>query len=287
MTELPYQILRPVRQDTAVVFASPHSGRRYSGEFLKQTVLDEHAIRSSEDAFVDMLFQDAADFGAPFIHSRTPRAYVDLNRSADELDGALLHNVPKTRSNPRVASGLGVIPRVVARGQAIYRGKLQKSVAQHRLDACWHPYHNALSDLLAETADLYDRAILIDCHSMPHEALDSLSHSGAKRPDIVIGDRFGSSCAPHITTRVAEAFRAKGFTVSHNLPFAGAYIVQHYGRPSLHRHALQIEIDRRLYMDEVTIQPNADFKSFRGTLNDIIKEITAIGRSNQSLLAAE
>lgn len=270
-----------------MVFASPHSGRYYPEAFRKESVLDEKSLRSSEDAFVDTLFQSAADFGAPLIHSTTPRAYVDLNRAADELDGALLHNVPKTRSNPRVASGLGVIPRVVARGKAIYRGKLQKSVALQRLNAHWHPYHNALDSLLGETTRKFGRAILIDCHSMPHEALDAMALPGTKRPDIVIGDRFGSTCAPHITTRVAEAFRARGFTVSHNLPFAGAFIVQHYGRPSQNRHALQIEIDRRLYMDEAQIQPHAGFEEFRQKLSEIIQEITEIGRDNQAMLAAE
>jgi len=287
MTALPFQIFRPIRQDTPVIFASPHSGRTYSEGFRRKSVLDDHRLRSSEDAYVDLLLDQAPLNGAPLITALTPRAYVDLNRNTDELDGALIHSVRNTRNNPRVASGLGVIPRVVANGRAIYRGKLQWAEAEERLRDHWHPYHKALSTLIDDTAKEFGQAILIDCHSMPHEALNSIATPGVKRPDVVIGDRFGSACSARIANRVSAAFRNAGFSVTHNVPFAGAYIVQHYGRPSQGQHALQIEIDRKLYMDEDLIQPNENFKEFQNVLTKIITEITDIGREAQALLAAE
>ncbi|WP_337588976.1 N-formylglutamate amidohydrolase [Halocynthiibacter namhaensis] len=287
MSDLPFHITRPRSQSTAVIFASPHSGRAYTNSFLQSSVLDQLRLRSSEDAFVDVLFEDAPEFGAPLLCANTPRAYVDLNRAVDELDGALIHNVPKTRSNPRVASGLGVIPRVVANGRAIYHGKMQLITAEQRLRDHWYPYHNALASLMGDTLHKFGQAMLIDCHSMPHEALDSVAGNDNKRPDIVIGDRFGSTCSGQITKHVAEGFRNAGFAVAHNVPFAGAYITQQYGRPSQGQHALQIEINRSLYMNEAHITPNANFHEFKAILNNVISDIADIARDPRALLAAE
>ncbi|MGB0967682.1 MAG: N-formylglutamate amidohydrolase [Halocynthiibacter sp.] len=287
MNDGPFHIFQPSKQDTAVIFASPHSGRAYADSFLRNSVLDETRLRSSEDAFVDLLFSNAPQYGAPLLCADTPRAYVDLNRSSDELDGALIHNVPKTKSNPRIASGLGVIPRVVANGRSIYRGKMHLTEAHQRLTSHWHPYHNALASLISDTKVKFGQTILIDCHSMPAEALDSLSSGSATHPDIIIGDRFGSSCAGEITDQVSRAFLNAGFAIAHNVPFAGAYIAQHYGGPSRGQHALQIEINRSLYMDEQTIRPNSNFEPFKRKLDNVIKTIAEIGRNNQALRAAE
>ena len=287
MHRLAFQITHPERRTTSVVFASPHSGRDYPRSFLKQSALNEHAIRSSEDAFVDDLFESAPAHGAPLLCASVPRAYVDLNRSADELDPALIEGVRKAGHNPRVASGLGVVPRVVANGQVIYTGKISRAEADRRIETYWRPYHAALRLQLTEAQRQFGQAILVDCHSMPHEAMDSVARSGVRRPDVVLGDRFGAAAGEQIVDRIEEAFYNAGLVVTRNTPFAGAYITQHYGRPSNGHHAVQIEIDRSLYMDEQSIRPNSRFRTFKRLLDGVIGEIAAIGRPVEQPLAAE
>lgn len=287
MSDLAYNLIRPARRDTSVIFASPHSGRAYSDAFLRSAVLDQREIRSSEDAFVDQLFAPAAQYGAAFLAAGAPRAYVDLNRASEELDPALIDGVRRSAHNPRIASGLGVIPRVVANGRAIYRGKLGLEEVHYRLSRYWRPYHDMLQTLIDESHRQFGEAILIDCHSMPHEALDAVSQSGGRRPDVVLGDRFGASASSKVIERIEAAFANAGLCVVRNTPFAGAYITQNYGRPSWQQHAVQIEIDRALYMDERRIEPNANFVVFCEMLDGIIQEIAEIGRPAIQRVAAE
>jgi N-formylglutamate amidohydrolase len=283
-----YDLTLPERRATSVIFASPHSGRDYRAEFLARSVLDERAIRSSEDAFVDALFAAAPVHGAPLLAARAPRAYLDLNRSVEELDPALIEGVRSTAHNPRVSSGLGVIPRVVANGRSIYRGKIPIEEAKARIRDHWLPYHGCLAALIDESLGSFGEAILIDCHSMPHEAIDNMSHPKGLRPDVVLGDRFGASARSDVMDRIEQAFAGAGLRVIRNAPFAGAYTAQHYGRPSRRQHVVQVEIDRALYMDEQTIRPHAGFEAFRAVLEGVIAEIADMGRPRQTLpLAAE
>ncbi|MHA6265867.1 N-formylglutamate amidohydrolase [Aliiroseovarius sp. CAU 1755] len=285
MLILPYALTLPKIRDTSVVFASPHSGRRYPLAFVKGSLLDERTIRSSEDAFVDQLYAAAPDHGAPLLAATTPRAYVDLNRGAEELDPAVINGLRRVDHNPRVASGLGVIPRVVAGGRAIYRGKMSLGDAQTRLADHWRPYHAALQSLLQDSTDAFGEAILIDCHSMPHEAVTSLSKGWAQSPEVVLGDRFGASASSEVVSHVEEAFKRAGFRTSRNTPFAGAYMAQHYGRPSRNQHVVQVEIDRALYMNERLIRPNRDFHEIQQRLAMVIKEIAAFGQQDRALAA--
>ncbi len=288
MPKVPYHLDLPDVTTSCVVFASPHSGRDYPWSFLRTTVLDEHTIRSSEDAFVDRLFDCAPQFGAPLLRANAPRAFIDLNRAADEFDPALIEGIGRGGHNPRVASGLGVVPRVVSNGRAIYRGKLPLAEANRRILRYWHPYHDRLRALMETARDSFGEAVLIDCHSMPHEAIDAVARNCARRPEIVIGDRFGASAAPEIVARIESAFVAAGLRVVRNTPFAGAYVAQAYGRPSRRQHAVQIEIDRSLYMNEAEIRPNADYHAFRRLLRGVVAEIAAIGHREQDQpLAAE
>ena len=280
-----FTLTMPDVRTTSVIFASPHSGRDYSAAFLRNTVLDERAIRSSEDAFVDLLFESAPSMGAPLLVAEAPRAYLDLNRSAEELDPALIEGVRRNAHNPRVSSGLGVVPRVVANGQAIYRGKLPLAEVQGRIRDVWRPYHEQLAMLLSETRITFGEAILIDCHSMPHEALESVVHPDGVRPQIVLGDRFGAAARSDIVDRIEAAFVAAGLVVVRNAPFAGAYSTQRYGRPSQNQHVVQIEIDRTLYMDERTIRPNGNFRAMRDLLTTVISEIADIGGAELPLAA--
>lgn len=285
MPKQAYSLLRPASQTSSVVFASPHSGCDYPEWFLRRTLLNAHTIRSSEDAFVDQLFESAPHFGSPFLVATAPRALLDLNRSPDELDPALIQGVRRAPTNPRVASGLGVIPRVVANGRAIYYGKMALEEANQRIETYWRPYHTRLQSLLDETRATFGRVILIDCHSMPHEALDAVARTGASRPEVVLGDRFGASAESDMVEEIESAFASEGLRVSRNTPFAGAYVTQHYGRPARKQHAIQIEIDRSLYMDEARIELRPDFEEFQQMLNRVIGRIVDIGVPRQSMAA--
>jgi len=278
MSRPPFVLLMPEVRNTATVFASPHSGRSYPWSFIRSSQLDEQSIRSSEDAFVEQLFAAAPDFGAPLLSTDIPRAYVDLNRAADELDPALISGARQTGHNPRISSGLGVIPRVVANGREIRTGKMTMVEAHQRLDRYYFPYHDKLADLLNQSHSMFGFAVLLDCHSMPHEALAVTSYAYDKKPEIVLGDRFGAACLPDLIEAVDEIFTAAGLRVSRNLPFAGAHVTQKYGRPSRGQHALQIEIDRSIYMDEAAMRPNDDFAEICAMLRNVVAELTELGR---------
>ena len=287
MTDAPFTLIEPARRTTCAVFAAPHSGRDYPADMMGRTRLDAQQIRSSEDAWIDRLFDAAPACGAPFLIARAPRAYVDLNRAAEELDPALIAGVRRISHNPRVSSGLGVIPRVVAGGRPIYDGKLGMDEARRRIAEVWTPYHDTLARLLDESRRRFGQSVLIDCHSMPHEALDSVAGGGQPRPDVVLGDRFGAAAAPDIVDRIEAAFEAAGLRVSRNMPFAGAYIAQTYGRPAKRRHAVQVELDRSLYMDEATMEPNEGFDALRATLGRVIADIADLCAPRDLRPAAE
>jgi N-formylglutamate deformylase len=275
----------PKRQTSCVVFNSPHSGREYPESFVQNSILDSVQIRLSEDAYVDHLFSWATSHGAPLLSAIAPRAFVDLNRRADELDGALIEGVSKSTTNPRVASGLGVIPRVVAEGRAIQSGKMTLQQAKDRLDRFYYPYHAKMRDLLQSTHAQFGQAVLIDCHSMPHAATTNMVVKGGGRPDVVLGDRFGASASAAITDHIEAAFVAQGFSVSRNVPFAGAYIIQEYGRPSIGQHAVQVELDRRLYMDEEIVTPHGSYGVICERLNGVIAQLAKIDESDLAVAA--
>lgn len=287
MSPTAYYLYRPDVQTTSVVFASPHSGRDYSAGFLRQAVLDEHAVRSSEDAYVDQLYAGVPAQGASFLTAAAPRAFLDLNRAPEEMDAALVEGTRRIAHNPRVASGLGIIPRVVSNGRQIYRGKMTMAEAHSRISQYWRPYHDMLQTLLDESRRDFGEAILIDCHSMPHEALDNIGPQGAPKPEVVLGDRYGASATNAVVEQVQAIFETAGFRVVRNMPFAGAYIAQHYGRPSRQQHCVQVEIDRGLYMDERTLTPHSGFAEVQERLQGVIAGVTAMGRPDNAKLAAE
>lgn len=278
MSHSTYCLTLPARQETSVIFASPHSGRDYPVEFVAASQLNTAQLRSSEDAYVDRLFARAPLCGAPLLCALAPRAYVDLNRAVDELDPAVIEGIERPAHNPRISSGLGVIPRVVAGSRAIYRGKITALDAQSRLDRYWRPYHAALQLLMDRTHVEFGEVILIDCHSMPHEAIDAHARIGQPKPDVVLGDRFGAAAAREVVDQIEAVFVGEGFRVARNAPFAGAYIAQHYGRPLSRKHVVQIEIDRSLYLDEARVEPSPKFAAVSIRLNRVVAEIAQIGR---------
>lgn len=253
---------------------------------MARTALSPLRIRSSEDAFVDELFACATEFGAPVLSAVVPRARIDLNRDASDLDPAVIAGIPRRAMNPRVAAGLGVIPRVVSEGRAIMTGKMPLSEAQSLLERYWHPYHDRLCQLIAESHRCFGSAILYDCHSMPQDVLLSGPGIWRRIPDVVLGDRFGVSCDGWVFDAVAGAFREAGFDVARNTPFAGGYITEAYGRPNAGVHAVQIEINRALYMDEARIERGRDFERIVGELRGVIGKLCSLG-VQRSEMAAE
>ncbi|WP_081972891.1 N-formylglutamate amidohydrolase [Paracoccus sanguinis] len=278
------ELTRPARWRAGVVLASPHSGRDYPPWFLAESVLDPLALRSSEDAYVDRLIAPAVAAGAVTLAARVPRVVVDLNRGPDDLDPAAIDGLPPRRLDARILSGLGVVPRVVARGRPIRHGKLSEAEARRRIEAYWRPYHAALAAVMDEAVATFGRAVLIDVHSMPREAL---SHLNAPRPDIVLGDRNGASADPGVSARVHGALTGAGFRVRRNSPFAGAFVAAAYGRPGQNRHVVQIEIDRGLYLDEAMVRPHAGYAGFADRFARVVAELAGIAPAAPGRIAAE
>lgn len=248
--------------------------------------LDPVRLRASEDALVDELFAAAPEFGAPLLCATAPRAWVDLNRGPHELDPALIEGARSTGINQRIAAGLGVVPRIVSEGTPIYNGKISLAEAEQRIAAVHTPYHARLDHLLRRAQDMFGQAILFDCHSMPSEALRAAPRVRGQLPDIVLGDRFGASASRDITQATQEAFESAGFLVARNAPFAGGYIIQRYGRPARGMHAVQIEIDRGLYLDQPKIAASKDFDTIKQRLTDVTRQLAAI-TPRQMAVAAE
>ena len=264
--EPPFVVEEPARQTGPFVFNAPHAGAVYPSAFLAASRLEGLALRRSEDAFVDALFGDMVVLGAPLMTARFPRAYLDVNREPYELDPRMfdgrLPPFANTRSM-RVAGGLGTIPRVVADGQEIYAARLSVEEGLRRIERLYKPYHRTLRQLVNRTARGFGYAVLIDCHSMPSS---SIAREETCKADIVLGDRYGTSCAGVLTDLVEATLRARGYSVVRNKPYAGGFITEHYGQPALGRHGLQIEVNRALYMEERTLAPGPGFDALRQDL---------------------
>ncbi len=280
-----YRVRRPSTRSLPIVLASPHSGRDYSADFLAGSRLDPRKLRRSEDCFVDEIFAPAVDLGAPMLEALFPRAYLDPNREPYELDPEMFEGpVPAyvNSRSPRVAAGLGTIARIVASGEEIYRGKLPIGEAMNRVRDCYHPYHAALRGLIDETRSQFGYCVLLDCHSMPSIGLPPEMVAGS-RVDMILGDCFGTACAEQVTEAAEAALRRLGYTIARNAPYAGGYTTKHYGRPRDGVHAIQIEINRSLYMDETTFTR----RPFLGTLAQHMQSIVAaLARVPPGFLAA-
>ena len=264
--DAPFEILPPLGPSSPVLFASPHSGRIYPPGMMARSRLGAQAIRRSEDVFVDQLIAAAPAFGIGVIHARLARVYFDVNREPWELDPAMFSDALPPYAlagSARVAAGLGAIARIVAEGQEVYAGKLTFAEAAARVEAVHQPYHAALAELIAARRADHGLAILVDWHSMPSAAA-TRAIGGAC--DIVLGDRFGGACAPKVARTVERALTGLGYAVARNAPYAGGYTTEHYGSPARGVHALQIEVNRALYVDEESLAPTEGFARLRGDL---------------------
>jgi N-formylglutamate amidohydrolase len=275
-TELspPFSVQRPAELKLPILLNSPHSGRVYPQAFIAASRLDAMSLRRSEDAFVEELFAPGVALGAPLLHAHFPRAFLDVNREPYELDPALFSDGVPAFANTqsvRVVGGLGTIARIVAETDEIYREPLTIEAALERINRLYVPYHETLRALLGELHAKFDFAVLIDCHSMPSSP--TVEFGG--RPDFVLGDRHGASCSGELTRLVAQQLRGLGYAVVLNKPYAGGYITEHYGRPASGQHALQIEINRALYMDERTFETTARFDRLRCDLETVLATVAS------------
>ncbi len=274
----PFEIVPPSAPRLPVVFNSPHSGRCYPPAFIAASRLDRLTLRRSEDCYIDDLFSWCSGLGAPLLKAHFPRAYLDVNREPFELDPDMFVDALPGHANtgsPRVAGGLGTIPRIVCEHEEIYRKPLSYSEAEARIAGLYRPYHAALAGLIDETVLGAGWALLIDCHSMPSSAAPPVHGSGGARADIVLGDRYGSACDPALTGLIDDLFTASGLRIAHNKPYAGGYITQTYGQPRFQRHAVQVEINRGLYLNERDLSKAAAFDGLRSLLADVFARFMA------------
>jgi N-formylglutamate amidohydrolase len=246
----PFEVTEPAQWRAPIIFNSPHSGSVYPREFLNASRIDLSGLRRSEDSFMDELIAGLSDRGFPVVCVNFPRSYVDVNREPYELDPRMftgrLPSFANTRSM-RVAGGLGTIPRVVGDGQEIYRDRLGVDDALTRIEALYKPYHRALRRLINKAHQAFGTVILVDCHSMPSVGM---SREEPRRPDVVIGDRYGTSCAPLLPDVIEATMTGLGYSIGRNKPYAGGFITEHYGNPVSGLHAIQLELNRAIYMDE-------------------------------------
>ena len=272
----PFDILEPASPRGPLVFNSPHSGSIYPHEFLLSSRLDLATLRRSEDSFVDQLMKGVVARGYPLMRAHFPRCFVDLNREPYELDPRMfdgrLPSFANTRSM-RVAGGLGTVARVVGDTQEIYGQRLSVDDALTRIETLYKPYHRALRHLFSRVHRAYGIAILIDCHSMPSGMSGS---EDRPRADIVIGDRYGTSCAPILTDVIETTLRHLGYAVNRNKPYAGGFITEHYGNPSVGLHTVQLELNRALYMDERHYRITAGFAPLAADLETLAEAMRAI-----------
>ncbi len=276
----PVRVFRPQRQRVPFVFASPHSGRLYPTTFTEKSRLNPTALRRSEDAYVEELFDCVRELGAPLLAARFPRAYLDANRAPMELDPAMFEgslSLAVDRGSPRVHAGLGIIPRVVREGAEIYRARLPVREAEFRIQQFYRPYHLQLAQLVEKTRASFGVAIVVDCHSMP---------SAAAAPDVVIGDRLGLSALPEVTAAADNAFVGEGFSVARNAPYAGGHTIHLYGRPGDRVHALQVEINRGLYLDEERVERGVRFAPIRRAIGEALRALVSLNVFDQTAPAA-
>lgn len=269
----PFEVILPEKLTAPVVVSSPHSGRIYPSVLVEASRLDAHSLRSSEDSLVDQLLGDVPTLGVAFIAARFARAYLDVNREPFELDpqlfGAELPRFANSRSL-RVSGGLGTIARIVSESQEIYRTPPTLEAALARINALYHPFHDALRGLLLTAREQFGQALLIDVHSMPSGAM---SNAGSPYCDIVLGDRFGSSCEPRIVRLARQVLKSLGYEVGLNRPYAGGFITEHYGRPLEGLNSIQIEVNRSLYLDEARHAPTDQFGELKADLMTLIGEL--------------
>ncbi len=288
-------VLIPDVLRSACVFSLPHSGREYSSEFKSSSKLDYMTLRNSEDFFLDNFFAIAVKNGSSLIKANFPRAFLDLNREPYELDPDMFtQTLPDfiNSTSKKVALGLGTIPRVVSNGAEIYKNKLSWLEAENRIENFYFPFHMNLKQLLIKNKFKFGFSILIDCHSMPSLNQSLINSREIMMPDFILGDNLGKSSNGKIIDFIERFLSNKGYNVLRNNPYSGGFITQNYGRPANNLHAVQIEINRSLYMNEKNMELNDGHIILKKILEDLIKILCKVNNlnffeDNNYLLAAE
>lgn len=270
----PYAIHRPQGSGGPLVFASPHSGTVYPFDMAACPTLSPASLRSAEDALVDRLIAAGPDHGAAVITAVVGRAYVDLNRDPAELDPALVDDVPDTPPGPRIAAGYGVVARLAGDGARLYDRRLPLAEAEARIARVHRPYHDALAGLLDEARARCGVAVLVDWHSMPSGALGPISRA-VRPPDVILGDRHGAACSGRLTRCLRSLFESAGWRVGLNQPYAGGYTTQRWGRPAEGFQAVQVELNRGLYLDEASGRPGEGFDRTRRIIERVMAGLAA------------
>jgi N-formylglutamate amidohydrolase len=257
----------PLGAEVPLVFDSPHSGSHYPEDFRFSCAFD--LLRTAEDTYVDELYAAAPELGATLIGAVFPRSYLDANRAADDLDTALVEEPWPFALSPshKTRAGLGVVRRVARPGIPIYDRKLTIAEIQSRVERCHTPYHNVLEEACRRVHRKFGVVWHVNCHSMPSQRNGK---KGGHCADFVLGDRDGTTCAPQFTEFVARVLRGRGYTVRINEIYKGVEIVKRQGRPKAHRHSLQIEVDRALYMDQKTLEQTPSFGPLRDDITYLI-----------------
>ncbi|MDQ8032259.1 N-formylglutamate amidohydrolase [Bordetella genomosp. 1] len=253
-----------------LVLDSPHSGTTYPPDFAPAVGFG--ALRTAEDTWVDDLWGDAVDLGVPLLGASFPRAYIDANRGADEIDQLLLDEAwpDAIAESPKVRLGKGLIWRMLDDGTPLYDRKLSVAEIRHRIDACWKPYHAQLATLIDRAHARFGKVWHINCHSMPSVAgAYATDKPGLVHPDFVLGDRDGATSDPSFREFVAAWLRERGYNVTVNDPYKGVELVRAFGRPADGRNSLQIEINRKLYMDEVSLRPSDNYDRLKNDLREL------------------
>jgi len=244
---------------TPLVFDSPHSGTTYPEDF--GSCCELATLRRAEDTHVEKIYAFAPAMGVAWIEAHFPRSYLDVNRDVTELDIALLDGdwpgplATDERVLSKVRLGKGLVWKFTDEGLPIYDRRLSVAEVQSRIDRCWKPYHAAVASAIDAAHARHGYSIHLNCHSMPAVASSHATEfPGLAHADFVVGDRDGSTAAPALSQLVCEHLRAAGFSVDYNHPYKGVELVRRHGDPARHRHSIQVEINRKLYMDERTLE---------------------------------
>jgi len=281
-----FDLYGPAVPDRPLIISVPHAGRDYQNDLLAAAQVPLRILNRLEDRWVDLLAHPLIARGFTVIVARTPRALVDLNRHEREIDPGMIADLPRDaalQSSAKLRGGLGLFPRRLPGAHELWRRPMPWAEARRRIDRLHRPYHAALGRMMAAAREAHGHAILIDLHSMPPLALTA---AGQPAPTMVLGDRFGRSASARLMTLAADVATGHGMSVAQNHPYAGDHMIDRHGRPEQGLHALQVEIDRALYLDATLDRPGPGVARMQAVVTGIAQALAAeLPRAGYALAA--